>query len=141
MLEEAILDLTAVSPDGRWIAVLQTDEANKDHPYRTLAYPNGGGKPVRLCAFCFVWWSVDGKYLAFRFPQTVNSAGQTYLLPVISEHGLPALPPEGFGGAEDLNKSGRVTAVPREADSVLAPNDYSYTMTNTRRNIYRIPIS
>ena len=43
LLEEAILDLTAVSPDGRWIVVLQRDDANKDYPYQTLAYPKGGG--------------------------------------------------------------------------------------------------
>ena len=49
LLEEAILDLTAVSPDGRWIVVLQKDDADKDHPYRTLAYPNGGGRPVMVC--------------------------------------------------------------------------------------------
>ena len=141
LLDETILDLSAVSPDGRWIAVLQTDDANKDHPYRTMAYPNGGGKPVMLCAFCIVWWSVDGKYLTFRFQPLPNSTVQTYLLPVSGEHGLPVLPPEGLGGPEDLNKSGRVIAVPSEVDSVLGPNDYSYTMTNIRRNIYKIPIS
>jgi len=141
LLDETILDLSAVSPDGRWIAVLQTDDANKDHPYRTMAYPNGGGKPVMLCAFCIVWWSVDGKYLTFRFQPLPNSTVQTYLLPVSGEHGLPVLPPEGLGGPEDLNKSGRVIAVPSEVDSVLGPKDYAYTMTNIRRNIYRIPIS
>jgi serine/threonine protein kinase/Tol biopolymer transport system component len=140
LLEEAVLDLTAVSPDGRWIVVLQKDDANKDHPYRTLAYPDGGGQPVMMCALCLIRWSVDGKYLAFRFLQMLNSGGQTYLLPVSSEHGLPELPPAGLGGPEDVNKSGRVIAVPGEAESVLGPNNYSYTMTNIRRNIYRIPI-
>jgi eukaryotic-like serine/threonine-protein kinase len=141
LLEEAVLDLTAVSPDGRWIAVLQKDDANKDHPYRTLAYPNGGGKPVLMCALCLVNWTVDGKYLAFQFELPRNQQSPTYLLPVGGKRGLPELPPEGMGGPEDLNKSGRVIAVPREADSVLGTNNYSYTMTNIRRNIYRIPIS
>jgi Tol biopolymer transport system component len=140
LLEEAILDLTAVSPDGRWIAVLEKDDANKDHPYRTLAYPNGGGKPVVMCALCFAQWSIDGKYLAFRFLSNPNTVGKTYLLPVSGEHGLPELPPEGFSGPEDV-KPGRVITLPHDADSVLGPNKYSYTMTNIRRNIYRIPIS
>jgi hypothetical protein len=31
--------------------------------------------------------------------------------------------------------------LPGEVDSVLEPEKYSYTITNIRRNIYRIPIS
>jgi AcrB/AcrD/AcrF family len=34
-----------------------------------------------------------------------------------------------------------VTSLPRPVDSVLGPEKYSYTVTNIRRNICRIPIS
>ena len=34
---------------------------------------------------------------------------------------MPPLPPEGLGGPEDLNKSGRVIMVPSEADSGAWP--------------------
>jgi eukaryotic-like serine/threonine-protein kinase len=140
LLEEAILDLTAVSPDGRWIVVLLKDDADKDHPYRTLAYPKEGGKPVRVCALCYRGWSVDGKYLALQF-QPLPQSLETYLLPVSGENGLPELPPEGLRGPEDLRKSNRVTVLPRGVDSAFGPEKYSYTITNIRRNIYRIPIS
>ncbi|HYA25476.1 MAG TPA: protein kinase [Terriglobales bacterium] len=140
LLEEAILDLTAVSPDGRWIAVLEKDDADKDHPYRTLAYPTGGGKPVTLCALCYLWWSIDGKYLAVQFQPPLHSL-ETYLLPVNAERGLPDLPPEGLSGPEDARKANRVTVLPKGADSAFGPEKYSYTITNVRRNIYRIPIS
>ena len=140
LLEEAILDLTAVSPDGRWIVVLQKDDVDKDHPYRTLAYPDAGGKPVMICALCYVWWSVDGKYFAFQFLPPPHSV-ETYLSPVSRQYGLPDLPPEGLGGPEDLKKSKRAIVLPRGVDSVLGPEKYSYTITNIRRNIYRIPIS
>jgi len=139
LLEEAILDLTAVSPDGRWIVVLLKDDADKDHPYRTLAYPKEGGKPVIVCALCYRGWSVDGKYLALQF-QPLPYSLETYLLPV-SESGLPELPPQGLIGPEDLKKSNRVVVLPRGVDSVFGPEKYSYTITNIRRNIYRIPIS
>jgi len=138
LLEEAILDLTALSPDGRWIVVLLKDDADKDHPYRTLAYPKDGGKPVIVCAMCYRGWSVDGKYLALQFQPF---ALETYLLPVSGENGLPELPPEGLIGPEDLKKSSRVVVLPRGVDSVFGPGKYSYTITNIRRNIYRIPIS
>ena len=140
LLEVAILDLTAVSPDGRWIVVLLKDDADKDHPYRTLAYPEEGGKPVIVCALCYRGWSVDGKYLALQFHPLPHSM-ETYLLPVSGENGLPELPPEGLIGAEDLKKSNRVVILPRGVDSVFGPEKYSYTITNIRRNIYRIPIS
>ncbi len=140
LLEEAILDLTAVSPDGRWIEVLLKDDADKDHPYRTLAYPKKGGKPVIVCALCYRGWSLDGKYLALQF-QPLPFSLETYLLPVSGDSGLPELPPQGLSGPEDSRKANRVVVLPRGVDSVLGPEKYSYTITNIRRNIYRIPIS
>ena len=140
LLAQAILDLTAVSPDGRWILVLEKDDTDKDHPYRTLAYRNGGGKPVTLCALCFSWWSVDGKYLTMQFHPSPHSV-ETFLWPVSVERGLPDLPPEGVSGPEDSRKTNRVTVLPKGADSVFGPEKYSYTITNIRRNIYPIPIS
>jgi serine/threonine protein kinase/Tol biopolymer transport system component len=141
LLEEVILDLMAVSPNGRWIMVFQKDNQDKDHPYRVLAYPNGGGKPVVVGATYFAWWSMDGKYLVLQYGPAPDLVSQTYLLPVIGERGVPALPSEGLGDPEDLKKSGRGTALPRGVDSVLGPEKYSYTLKNIRRNIYRIPIS
>ncbi|MGB6461906.1 MAG: protein kinase [Candidatus Acidiferrum sp.] len=141
LLEEAILDLVAVSPDGRWILVFQKDNQDKNLPYRVLAYPSGGGKPVVVCASYFASWSVDGKYLVTQFGPATNALSLTYLLPVVGESGLPALPPEGLGDPEELKKSGRGIELPRGVDSVLGPEKYSYTLRNIRRNIYRIPIS
>ena len=87
LLEQAILDSTAVSPDGRWLAVLQKNDADKGRPYRTLAYPNGGGKPVMMCALCLVNWTVDRKYLAIQFGLPRNQQSPTYLLPVGGKSG------------------------------------------------------
>jgi hypothetical protein len=141
LLEEPVLDLTAVSPDGRWIVVLAKDDTGKDHPYRTLAYPTAGGKPIKLCALCYLHWSVDGKYLAFQFHPPPHSV-ETFVLPVVSaERELPDLPPEGLSGPEDSRKANQVTVLPKGVDSVMGPEKYSYTITNVRRSIYRIPIS
>jgi Tol biopolymer transport system component len=140
LLEQAVLDLTAVSPDGRWIVVLQKDDADKDFPYRELAYPHGGGTPVMICTNCFPSWSVDGKYLIVQTAPATNLRSQAFLLPV-SGSGLPELPPEGLGDPEDLKRSSRGIVLPRGVDSVLSSDNYSYTITNIRRNIYRIPIS
>jgi len=140
LISQPILDLTAVSPDGRWIAVLQKDDEDLDHPYRTLAYSTTSGSAELICAACFLSWSVDGKYLSLQFRPPFDSV-QSYLLPVSGERGLPELPPQGLSGPEDLEKSSRAIVLPIGVDSVLGPEKYSYTVTNIQRNIYRIPIS
>jgi len=140
LLEQVVLDLTAVSPDGRWAIVLESDDANKEHSSQTLAYPTGGGKPVMVCGLCFVWWSLDGKYLSFEFGPMPNEETRTYLLPVSGGRGLPEMPPEGVNSTKDL-KTSRAVALKTKVDSMLGPEKYSYTQANIRRNIYRIPIS
>jgi hypothetical protein len=70
----------------------------------------------------------------------IMTAFSSYLLPVSGGRGLPELPPEGLVGPEDLKESNRGIVLPR-VDSVIGPEKYSYTKTNIRRNIYRIPIS
>ena len=141
LLEEPILDLGAVSPDGRWVMVWQKEDKDKDHPYRMRAYPNGGGTPVVVCrSLCQGSWSVDGKYLYLSLQFGPMDNGQTYLFPVRSEVGLPKLPPEGLGKPEDLKEASTSTVLPQFADSMLGPEKYSYTRATVRRNIYRIPI-
>jgi eukaryotic-like serine/threonine-protein kinase len=139
LLKEPVIDLTAVSPDGRWIVVWEKDDTDKDHPYRTVAYPNGAGKPVILCAACLVNWSVDGKYLVVKLG-VPNDVMSTYFLPVTAKAGLPELPPEGLSGPEDPKKIHQ-RVLPQRVDSALGPQKYSYTTTSIRRNIYRIPTS
>lgn len=143
LLAQEILDLLAVSPDGRWISVFQKDDKDKEHPYRTVLYPNGGGRPAEVCASCNLWWSVDGTYVFLQFGPMLgpDPHSQIYLLPVSGKRPLPDLPPEGLNGPEDLKNSNRRIVLPRGVDSVLGPQKYSYTVTNIRRNIYRIPIS
>ena len=141
MLEEPILDLGAVSPDGRWVMVWQKEDKDKDHPYRGLAYPNGGGTPVVVCrVFCDGKWSVDGKYLYLSLQFGPMENYQTHMFPVRSEVGLPELPPQGLGRSEDLKKSSSSIPLPQSVNSMLGPEKYSYTLQNTRSNIYRIPI-
>jgi hypothetical protein len=92
---------------------------------------------VTLCALCYLNWSLDGKYLAIQFHPTIHS-DETFLLPVSTERGLPDLPPEGLAGPEDSREAHRVTVVPKGLDSEFGPEKYSYTITNVRRNIYRM---
>jgi eukaryotic-like serine/threonine-protein kinase len=141
LLEGVILDMFAVSPNGQWTLVLERDDMNKEHSYRTVAYPIAGGERVVVCrTMCAGNWSADGKYL--YLPLELGEMGSVpTLLPVRSDRGLPELPPEGLGGTKDVKELSKGRLLPGELDSVVGPEKYSYTVMSTRRNIYRIPIS
>ncbi len=134
--EQPVLSVQSVSPDGRWTVLAQREDEDQEHQIRLIASPNGGGRPAVLCrTFCYANWTVDGRYMLMQFD------GKTYLIAVKKETGLPELPKDGAGGAQDLTASDRARVLPEGANSVLGPEKYLYTKTNVRRNIYRVPIS
>ena len=138
LFPEPILDLVAVSPDGRWTMVMQRSDEDKDHPYRTVAYPNAGGSPAILCrTLCFAGWTADGKYTGLQFGASGDS--EIALVPVMKGSGLPDVPTGGWRGPEDVKGKGDFKLPPR-VDSVIGPQKYAYTRTTIRRNIYRVPI-
>ena len=135
---EPILDISAISPDGRWIAFVQRSE-DKDHPYQVVAYPIAGGSPVVISRIiCDPRWSTDGKYMELVFGPTHDTTA--HLLPLRKEIGLPELPPGGFSGPEDAEATRKDQVMPVIADSLIGPNKYAYTKATIRRNIFRVPI-
>ena len=133
--EQPILNLFAVSPDGKWSVV---GEATAEAPYaRMVAYRNEGGQEVVFCrTFCLVEWTSDGKYLKIRVG--VNENVKTELLPVRGDTGLPDLPKEGITNSEDTKGiAGRVALAPA-VNSAISAGKYAFTRTNVRRNIYRV---
>jgi hypothetical protein len=60
--KEPILEMEAVSPDGRWTSLAEKDNTDKEHPYRTVLDPNAGGDSVMACHIvCAIQWSIDGR--------------------------------------------------------------------------------
>ena len=137
--DQPVFELSAVSPDGRWVAVATRGESDRDHPTQTVAYPIGGGKPVALCrTLCLVDWSQDGKYMEFFFGVALGTPVQ--VLPVRKESGLPEVPPNGYGRGEEVMAIRGSRELPTVADSMVSPDKYAYTRVATKRNIYRVPI-
>jgi Tol biopolymer transport system component len=135
--EQPILNLFAVSPDGKWSVV---GEPTSEDPYAMIvAYSNEGGREVVFCrTLCKMEWTGDGKYLEMR--AGVNENVKTELLPVRSDTGLPDLPKEGLTKPEDTKGiAGRVVLVP-EVSSAVSPGKYAFTRRNVRRNIYRVSV-
>jgi len=134
---DPILDLHSLSPDGRWLTAFNkgTDD---EHAGGASAIPLDGGPSIRVCnTYCLPRWDLSGKFFWLSFPVT----GETYMLPVNPARSLPDFPPGGINAEADLKKDKRIVVIHQQIDSAVGPNYYSYTRQNTRRNIYRIPLS
>ena len=137
--DEPLIDVVAVSPDGRWAIISQRNDQNKDHPYQVVAYPIAGGNSLTICStLCLAGWSIDGKFLQVEFGADRETG--TVLLPVRKETGLPDLPPAGFATTAELKAKAKNPGLSVAVDSLISPEKYSYTKTTIRRNIYRVPV-
>ncbi len=136
VVEDAILELVEVSPDGKWVVVVISDNQNAEHPYRTVAYPVAGGPAVTLCRkLCGVGWDENGAHLV------INLDREAFFMPPEKGLGLPPLGPEGIELSGELQKvvkdggSGYLVV-----ESAVSPEVYAFTRTRVRRNLYRIAV-
>jgi serine/threonine protein kinase/Tol biopolymer transport system component len=134
---DRIIDISGVSPDGRW-AVAATSIADEDRTVGTKAYPLQGGDPVTLCLdYCVVQWDVPGKSANFYLTQLDPASFQ---VPVDQATGLPRVPAGGIVQSAFLKDPKNATTLPVRVDSALSREVYAFTRENTRRNLYRIPL-
>ena len=137
-IPDPILDLFAVSPDGRWV-VASTKSQDEEHTAAIFAYSLDGAPAVRLCnSLCTVGWDVQGRFFGLQFDNSGDP--NTYALPVPAARGLPDLPPNGVTDGKDLKADKKVLVIPHRIESAVSPALYSFTRQTTRRNIYRIPL-
>jgi hypothetical protein len=131
-----IINRSAVSPDGSWVVLYASQ---RDMNPATYAVPlNGNGRePRKICRnLCGVWWSGDGTTLFVNVPDE-----RTIVVPIPHGQTLPEFPEDGVGAPPDrLVIEG--LRVLREIDVVPGrdPSTYVYGKSETRRNLYRIPL-
>ncbi len=131
----------AVSPDGRWIPVMDPMAWGA-----LMVYPAGDGSPIKLCDLCSppqgtdpmpspLSWTPDGKFVYLKF------GNSTYAIPLQPGQVLPPMPASGFPSKE------AVAAVPGarlvSEQSIYPgpkPSLYAFTKITSQRNIYRIPV-
>ena len=137
ILQQPVLDLVAVSPDGRWVVFAGATHM-EEPPAGTQAVPVDGGPAVLLCAgYCNVDWDASGKFLYFYFEQLGDS---TYILPVSPATGVPKLPEKGIANLDELKSAKPVGVISGYVSSGLNASTYAFARQNTRRNLYRIPL-
>ena len=131
--------LDAISPDRRWV-IADISLADTDI---TMAIPISGGSSRRICTYCSVAWSPDGKFIYIGLgPNSHTIRGTTLAIPLPAGETLPKLPLAGFLGPEDAK------AVPgtRLLEGWFLspgpePNTFAYVKTTMHRNLYRIPVA
>jgi serine/threonine protein kinase len=134
---ERILDISAVSPDGRWIAAGSPNADNDEHPASLKMFPVDGGAPLPLCVdYCEFTWDATGKYAYFSF---LPYGSGSYALPVVHDTGLPKLPPGGFRKQDFIDAKAGIV-IPHSVQSAVNPSVYAYTRESIRRNLYRIAL-
>ena len=130
-IEQPILILIDVSPDGNWI-LAWSHLADGDAAFQV--FPTGGGSPVLVSGWTYWRWSRSGNI--GKIPQ-----GQSYLIPLVPGQTLPSIPAGGFRSEEDLarlpgaRKTDELNVIPGPSLDV-----YAFYRSTTQRNLYRIPV-
>jgi len=135
---ERILDIYAISPDGRWVIADTPGSGDEEHITlgTTKAFAVDGTATVPLCiGYCLVSWDTSGGFVYFRFPDVKEGS---FALPVMRDSGLPRIPPAAT--RIDITNLKEIIAIPWEVESAVNPSVYAYTRLNTRRNLYRISL-
>ena len=133
---ERVIELTSVSPDGRWLVAggLGSDQEPRAG---VRAYAADGSATVTLCfVHCELDWDRSGKFAFLNFIALYRGGW----LPIMHDSGLPKIPPRGVFGIEDLPNPKAITAISTYVQSAVSPSVYAYTRPNTRRNLYRIQL-
>lgn len=137
LLSDPILDVQAVSPDGRWAIVAQ---AKGEGPTaRILASPLDGGVPVMVCpGYCLAQWTPDGKN--FSIIADTMAGTVTFVAPVSPAKGLPLLPSTGIVSRADMERVIGAKAVPGAVLWGPKPGLSASLHQDIHRNLYRVAL-
>ena len=132
---QRIIDVTSVSPDGRWI-VGGAPVPGEERTTEVKAFAADGSTVVSVCVVeCTLNWDMSGK---FAFVSFWNQPTDSYGLPTMRTTGLPPGLPFAGKGVEELPRSSPM--IPWYVESAMGPSVYAYTRKNIRRNLYRISL-
>jgi serine/threonine protein kinase len=139
-LEQPILMLRSVSPDGRWIEAWAPLHGNG--PATFQAFPLDGGHPVTIGGAMHLNWSPDGRFLSISpgFGAPIPD-GRSYLISLPRGQAIPRIPAGGFHSEEEIaHLPGARRIEDREVMPSPSPDVYAFYRGAAQRNLYRIPI-
>ena len=139
-LEQAILAIKDVSPEGQWILAWGRVAGGGT---AVQAFPlEGTGSPITIFGHGNALWSPGGHSLSM--PGGLNGfipERRSYLIPLTPGQALPRIPAGGFRSEQEV---ARLPGVLRIEEMGVAPgpapNVYAFYRGATQRNLYRIAI-
>jgi DNA-binding winged helix-turn-helix (wHTH) protein/Tol biopolymer transport system component len=136
-LEQPVLMLLAVSPDGTWL-IAWARPGDKGPSASIYAFPLRGGPPVLIKHRVRWQWSPDGRFLSIALP---HGETRTYIVPLALGEALPPIPADGLQSEEEITRlPGARTVEAMRAVPSTSPGVYAFSRNTTQRNLYRIPV-
>ena len=135
-VEQPVLSLTTVTPDGNWIEAWAPLAQSKASAVQL--FPLRGGTPMIIGSNTSLKWSRNGDTLWIAGGAVAD--GRTYIVPLPPGRTLPPIPPDGF------HSEAEIASLPgaRKIDSAGEPGPsrdiYAFLRATTQRNLYDIPI-
>ncbi len=135
-IEDPVLLLNGISPDGRWLVAWSPVAGENAVAYQ--AFSLSGDAPIELSRDIVWTWSPDGRSLSLSDGPV--SAGRSYLVPLPPGTALPPLPSGGLRSDEDV---ARLPGA-RRIDTIVVPGPtrevYAFYRDTSQRNLYRIAL-
>ena len=135
-LEQSVLALGGVSPDGRWIEAWSPLPGNR--PAAQQVFPLGGGSPVVIGGNTWLQWSAAGDSLWISGGAIAD--GRTYIIPLRRGEALPRIPAGGFRSEEEVARLPGARKMDGTGAPGPTPDVYAFYRGTTQRNLYRIPV-
>ncbi|MGB7281250.1 MAG: winged helix-turn-helix domain-containing protein [Candidatus Acidiferrum sp.] len=137
LLPDPVLDIQAISPDGRWALAAQ---AQSHGPTALLlASPLDGGTPAIVCpGYCVARWTPDGK--TFSVTISTMAGTETLVAPVSQASSLPRLPPAGILTQTDLQSISGARVVNGAILLGPLPGLSASLHPEVHRNLYRVAL-
>ena len=141
VVENPVVDLVSISPDGQWIVGGMTS-SSEDHHVQIVAISTAGRTIRPICDACVAGWSADAKNFVLTIARLAfRNREKAYLIPLPSGQGLPPIPPAGFNSERDLAKFSGVRIIDRGAVVVgTSPTTYAFLQATVHRNLFQIPL-
>jgi eukaryotic-like serine/threonine-protein kinase len=133
ILATPILEFHSLSPDGRWVAVLEGAVP------RVTAVSLTGLSPVTLCIrYCVGAWSPDGR--RFEIAMSTMQGLKTLVASVSPPRDLPLLPPMGVDSLAGLQAVKNAQVVNGGIALGPSPDLWATAREDVHRNLYRVPL-
>ncbi len=135
-IEEPVLLLNGISPDGRWLVAWSPVRGENAVAYQAFSF--SGAAPIEISRDIIWTWSPDGRSVSLS--DGPISAGLSYLIPLPPGAALPTLPTGGLRSEEDV---ARLPGA-RRIETLMVPGPsqdvYAFYRDTSQRNLYRISL-